>query len=216
MNRLLKSFLALALCSFFFAAVMPVAYAAPTTANVVIPSDLGLTATAKKARLNTADSVPKLVGRIIGTALSMLAVVFFILMVYAGILWMTAHGNSDAVNKAQETMFAAIIGVVIVLGSYAITQFVFESLEPTLPDNPGNAGQLQASCIDQCGRNDQECLGQCEANADDDDLPIPVGARNQNFCSGFIQQNTCVDAFPPGENSSCSWSGDRNACEWDG
>lgn len=103
--------------------------AAPPVEAIQISNDLGLSNVAGKSGLQTQQSVPQLVGRVIGTALSMLAVVFFILTIYGGFLWMTAHGKSDQVDKAKNTIIAAVIGVVIVMGSYAITQFVFDSIE---------------------------------------------------------------------------------------
>lgn len=110
----------------------------------VFAQDFGLGATAGAAGLKSNASVPTLIGNIIGTALSMIAVIFFILMVYGGFLWMTAHGNNDQVKKAQDTIIAAVIGIIIVLGSYAITNFVFSSVEGgnNAPNNP-NAPQAQ-------------------------------------------------------------------------
>jgi len=44
--------------------------------------------------------------------------------VYAGLMWMTAGGNEDRIKKARQILIAAIIGLVIVLSAYAITQFI--------------------------------------------------------------------------------------------
>src|SRR3989339_2228008 len=41
------------------------------------------------------------IGVIIKTILSLVGTIFLILMVYAGILWMTAQGNNEKVEKAQ-------------------------------------------------------------------------------------------------------------------
>lgn len=73
------------------------------------------------------SDVPTLIGNVIGTALSMIAVIFFLLMVYGGFLWMTAHGDSSQVDKAKDTIIAAVIGIIVVLASYAITNFVFKA-----------------------------------------------------------------------------------------
>lgn len=90
----------------------------------------GLDRTAGSAGLTTVSSdVPTLIGNIVGTALSMIGVLFFILMVYGGFLWMTARGNEEQTTKAKNTITAAVIGIIIVLASYAITNFVFRSLQ---------------------------------------------------------------------------------------
>ena len=65
---------------------------------------------------------------IIKTALSFLGVLFLILMIYGGFLWMTARGNEEQVTKSKNLIIAAVIGLVIVLASYAISSFVVSSL----------------------------------------------------------------------------------------
>ncbi|PLX26575.1 hypothetical protein C0581_04045 [Candidatus Parcubacteria bacterium] len=87
----------------------------------------GLDITAGAAGLNTGD-VPTLVGNIIGSALSLISVLFFILMIYGGILWMLARGKDEQAKKALDTIIGAIIGIIIVLAAYAITNFVFSSV----------------------------------------------------------------------------------------
>ena len=63
-------------------------------------------------------------GQIIGAILSFVGVLFLGLMIYAGILWMTAQGNEQQVNKAKGMLTNAIIGIVIVFAAYAITAFI--------------------------------------------------------------------------------------------
>ncbi len=75
-----------------------------------------------------ASTVPTVIGEIIGVGLSMIGVVFFLLMLYGGFYWMIARGDSAKVDKAKETMEAAVIGLVIVSGAYAIASFVFSNL----------------------------------------------------------------------------------------
>ncbi len=86
-----------------------------------------------------ASSVPDLIGKIIAIVLSLLGIVFFLLVFYAGILWMTARGNSETVQKAKDIMQAAIIGLVIVMASYAISKFVFTSLVSSVQTGSGGA-----------------------------------------------------------------------------
>lgn len=117
----------------------------PTIASA---EDYGLGATAGQAGLTQyGDSVPKLAGSIIGTALSMISVIFFILMVYGGFLWMTAHGDEGQVTKAQETIVAAIIGIIVILASYAITNFITTSVVSSQNGNGStDTAAAQAAC----------------------------------------------------------------------
>jgi cytochrome bd-type quinol oxidase subunit 1 len=99
-------------------------------ATAIWADEYGLDATANAAGLDKFNEPPPvLAGNVIGAALSMIGVLFFILMVYGGILWMTARGNEDQSKKALNTIIAASIGLIIVLASYAITNFVLTSIE---------------------------------------------------------------------------------------
>lgn len=68
------------------------------------------------------------VGGVVGLILSFVGIIFLILTVYAGILWMTAQGNSAQVEKAKDLLINAIIGLVIVTAAYSITSFVGSNL----------------------------------------------------------------------------------------
>lgn len=81
----------------------------------------------------TKASLESSVQLVINAVLSLTGILFLILAVYAGVRWMTAQGNSDDVTKAQDTLQAAIIGMVVVSISYAVTTLVFNSLQNKIP-----------------------------------------------------------------------------------
>lgn len=62
-----------------------------------------------------------IVATIIKRVLTLVGTIMFVLIVYGGYLWMTAGGNDEQVDKAKTTIRNAVIGLVIVLSSYAIT-----------------------------------------------------------------------------------------------
>jgi hypothetical protein len=75
--------------------------------------------------LNTEDTdIASKVGKLIGVVLSFVGVIFFILVIYGGFLWMIARGNSGQVEKAKDLLYSAAIGLIIVLSAYAITSFI--------------------------------------------------------------------------------------------
>ena len=63
---------------------------------------------------------------IISGALAVLGIVFLILMVYGGFLWMTAKGDETQATKAKDTITMAVIGLMIVIAAYAATQFIIK------------------------------------------------------------------------------------------
>jgi len=67
-------------------------------------------------------------GQIIGFVLSFVGVLFLILMIYAGLTWMTAGGNQEQVKKARSLMINAILGLIVVMGAYGLTAFIGQQL----------------------------------------------------------------------------------------
>ncbi len=91
----------------------------------------GLETTGKSAGLDQGiggKPVTETIGIIIGTILAFVGVLFLILMIYGGIVWMLARGNEQEITKAKNTINAAIFGIVIVIASYALTRFIFDVL----------------------------------------------------------------------------------------
>jgi len=66
--------------------------------------------------------------RIINVALGTLGIIFLAIILYAGFLWMTAGGDSAKVEKAKAWMRNAVIGLVIIMLSWAIVTFVINAL----------------------------------------------------------------------------------------
>ena len=63
-------------------------------------------------------------GIVIKVLLSGVGIFFLGLTVYAGMLWITSQGEDEKVQKSQKIIKAAIIGMAIVVGSYAITNYI--------------------------------------------------------------------------------------------
>lgn len=73
-------------------------------------------------------SFSKILGTAVSAFIGLLGVVFIILMIYAGYNWMTARGEEEKLNNAKDTLRRAIIGLIIVVGSYAIWGIVWNYL----------------------------------------------------------------------------------------
>ena len=84
---------------------------------------------ANSAGYDTSYTSPDpIIQTIIEVALSFLGVIFLILTIYGGFLWMTAAGNEEKVSKAKKILTAAIIGLIIVISAYAISTLVMSKL----------------------------------------------------------------------------------------
>lgn len=71
------------------------------------------------------NSVNVIVGQVIKVFLGLFATIFIVLTLMAGFKYMTSRGDSKKVGEALESIRYAVIGLVITLGTYIITYFVF-------------------------------------------------------------------------------------------
>jgi hypothetical protein len=71
------------------------------------------------------------VGKIISYVLAVLGVIFLTLLVYAGFVWMTARGDSEQITRAKDIMVNVVIGLIIILMSYAFTYYIVSNLAKT-------------------------------------------------------------------------------------
>jgi len=74
------------------------------------------------------QSIASIIATIIYVLLGLVGVGFFVLLIYAGILYLTAGGETEPVKKAKQLIKDAVIGLVIVLSAYAISTFVISQI----------------------------------------------------------------------------------------
>lgn len=93
-------------------------------------TDTGLNTAAGEAGFDTGEqSIGAFVGeRIIAPLFGLVGVIFLLLIIYGGILWMTGGGNPDTVKKAKSILVNSILGLLVILLAYAATQFIFDAL----------------------------------------------------------------------------------------
>jgi beta-lactamase regulating signal transducer with metallopeptidase domain len=73
---------------------------------------------------NTSQDLYPMLGNIIAVILSLLGAIFIIFIIYGGYIWMTASGNEQKDEKATQIIKETIIGLIVILGAYAISYFI--------------------------------------------------------------------------------------------
>lgn len=73
------------------------------------------------------DTIEPLIANIIDIVLSLLGVIFIAFIVYAGWLWLSARGVEAKVDRAKNIITESVIGLLIVIGAYAISYFVLNA-----------------------------------------------------------------------------------------
>lgn len=110
--------------------------ALPASAQV----DTGLNQVGETVKLSAAD--PRVIAtNIINIALGLVGIVLLVLVLYAGFLWMTSGGNEEQVSRAKRILTSSVIGLIIVLSSWAIARFVIERLLQATQNGGGTTQQ---------------------------------------------------------------------------
>ena len=68
------------------------------------------------------------IANVVKVVLSCMGLVFVIMIIWAGWTWMTAGGNEEKVKTSMAQIRNGIIGLIIIMGAWAITVFVTESI----------------------------------------------------------------------------------------
>jgi amino acid transporter len=102
----------------------------------------GINTLATGAGYNLTSTTPEeYIGKILLLVFSFIGLIFMVLVIYAGIQWMTAQGNTSQVSKAKDTLVKAIVGLVIIMAAYGITFLIVNTFQS--PANPNTAPSEQ-------------------------------------------------------------------------
>ncbi len=94
------------------------------------------------------EDIRIIIGRVVRIVLGFLGIVAVLLVMYGGFLWMTARGDTDKVEQARKVLMNAGIGLIIILSSLAITQFVLNALSTALGLGQSSGGGDAVELID--------------------------------------------------------------------
>lgn len=75
-------------------------------------------------------NIPTAFVNILFALATMLAVIY---LIFGGIRWITSRGDKVGVEAARKHIIAAVIGLVVVLGTFVIIQIVFQFLGANNP-----------------------------------------------------------------------------------
>lgn len=124
--NLIKYFLAIFVFSLSLGITIPVLAADSSTLDGLNATALKIGAYSSQAASNETarTTVINKVGGVVGIVLSFVGIIFLVLTIYAGIMWMTAQGDTGQVTKAKDLLINALIGLIIITAAYSITSFV--------------------------------------------------------------------------------------------
>ncbi len=88
-----------------------------------------LNVVAGQVGIATTNSLGYTFGLVFQKILGVMGLILLVLFVIGGITWMTSEGNAEKLKKARGLLIHAIIGLIIILVSYALINFVTEKLQ---------------------------------------------------------------------------------------
>ena len=74
--------------------------------------------------------LPDMIGYVIALLLEFLGIIFLLLLLYGGYLYLIDRGNEDKVKEAIKTIQNAVLGLIIVSAAYAIVYFIGTTIIP--------------------------------------------------------------------------------------
>ena len=137
--------------------------------------------------------LPTLIGNIVRIFLGLLGVLAVLIILYGGWTWMISNGDTQKVDKAKKILIAGVIGLIIIMASFAIASFIMKALGlgggGNIPGQPCTAGQQN---LRNCGV--QRCIN-------------GVWGDWENTCSPASHQSTYINKFSDnGSDLSRPWS----------
>lgn len=87
-----------------------------------------VSAVGQQAGIGGQGELTTIIGNLINIILGFLGILLLIYFLYAGFLWMTSGGSDDNVKKAKTMMKNAVIGLIIIVIAYALSNFVLNQI----------------------------------------------------------------------------------------
>lgn len=145
-------------------------------------------------------SVFVIIARIIRVLLGTLGIVFTVVVLYAGFIYLSAQGNPDKIKVANKMLKNGIIGMILCMLSFSITQFVLSRLLGAAGLNGGIA-----SIADQYGEPLSGSLGAGIVEAhypERNAIDVPRNTRIMVTFKEPIDPSTVIAGFDQNEAST--------------
>jgi hypothetical protein len=107
--------------------------------QTVFAQDLGINEVGNVIALRAGD--PRVIAmQIVRVALGFLGIIALAIVLYGGFVWMTSAGNEEKISQAKKILTNGVIGLIIILSAFGITQWVLNTLLGAV--GPGGGGGI--------------------------------------------------------------------------
>ncbi|PLX20669.1 hypothetical protein C0584_05515 [Candidatus Parcubacteria bacterium] len=163
------------------------------------------------------DADPRVVAaNVIRIFLGFLGIIALVLILYAGFLWTTSAGDPSKIDKAKKILVSAIIGLLIILSSFAIASFILSRL---LSATTSTSGTTSTPCVGAgCLPPPPDCVGAgCSPSGTpcDGNTLTPICDPTDSMCvTGveYCEASSCTCQLLGGPGADCDFDTTGPAC----
>ena len=77
----------------------------------------------------SSQDLKETISNVVRIIIGFLGIVTVIIILAGGFIWMTSFGEEDKIDRAKKLISAGVVGLVVVLATYAVASFVINSLQ---------------------------------------------------------------------------------------
>ncbi len=99
-----------------------------SAASSNLPTNLGLDQTYFGQTGLGQQALQTTIANLINVGISLLGIITLLIILYGGYLWMTAGGNEEQVGEAKKWIYSGIVGLIIILSAFALSNFIIGAL----------------------------------------------------------------------------------------
>lgn len=74
--------------------------------------------------------------KIVQTLLAFVGLLALLMILWGGFMWLFSAGSSERLRKARDILFAAIVGLAIIMAAYGIVNYVFNKFNVDINPPP--------------------------------------------------------------------------------
>lgn len=87
----------------------------------------------------SSQDLKTMIENIVRIVLGFIGIIFLVLMLYGGFIWMTSGGDEKKITQAKKIIVSATVGLIITLASYAIASFIINRIGGATSGGPGTS-----------------------------------------------------------------------------
>ncbi len=126
MKKISKHLLSFAIITLL---ISPLLFSKPVLAQTTSNDQFGLNQVSNGLKNSLSNKDPReVIARIINLALGFLGIIAVVIILLGGFKWMTAAGNEEKTEEAKKLLGAGVIGLIIILMSWAIATYLISNL----------------------------------------------------------------------------------------